>query len=1003
MSFPQGSLAGNAFTVRTRFIFISLLALSTYSLGEAEKEDFSNGLEQLAKLGLPSMKGAEWVKSPIKSHESFTKSYEFREMGVSLSGSAWKLATDPPTYIEFGSAETLDPPEPEPTPDATSDPEEKPGFLGKMLRGYQEKNPEARKTPQPKAQPQPKISKAAKDAEKITAALAKSSVAEELNNNIDWGSSDLHSRLMLFAAQLHAAGDTQSANKLAAALFNTVTQDTALIDGAISYLADSTYTATAESFFETTDWDTYLAECTALLEKFPRGWANAPAVALLTSKLQNRTAPKPTPSLPGITLNPQAIQLLDALLEKTETPTDINALAAAQGININDYPPQARKEIIAMLRQGDLSGSHQQHGIWLLPDEENPQDPASSPIEKLKNLRMDALIALAAITQDHTLIPSRHSSSSSSYFSRSSSPAEQLQERYQSLARPTTRGEIAISLLTAIIPAPEHDPFSSSGEIDPTTLTHEAIAFWKSHKDKTPVQLATLYITEGSSTQQAQATSFLTSSTDPAAHTAFEKAVLASPDPISLAENVEAYLVLRKRAAKPFATAYIALLRENPPTEEDLESTPGGYHIRDAGGVENFIKKLSLKIGDVSLEKMIAQALKAPAEPHPSDQHEPTPLAALHTAIESITLEECLLAFGKAAPLASTDQWMEIHQLLLARIYRELENAQQPPPNSTPHHSPAIIQTWKPLLAKTDPLPTDGQFAKYARAYGGETTGDGSAIILELAADPQLAYTFGKYLQIEPAPTALMETIRTRLEASLSGRTPQPWPNPENVSEERSAEISAKLTSLPASEILPYAQSLSRDERLLLMDLITTFNDANPPPPGLLELRSTIVSLQPYAPSDHDQQAAAQLGISVGEKITPELIDSISDRFLLDPATHSTTNLVFYPSAMNLGVTLYLTTAKDLHPEKLHSTRISHLARTMARLELGDSPAFCAQHIGRATDNKLLKNGKPTTLESEDSAIQVLKDALKANTAILPPIRISTLSQADFEKISNQE
>src|SRR5688572_15397028 len=51
--------------------------------------DFSEGLKQLAALGLPEMKDAQWVKPPpgFEEEESiFTQSYEFREVRIKLKG-----------------------------------------------------------------------------------------------------------------------------------------------------------------------------------------------------------------------------------------------------------------------------------------------------------------------------------------------------------------------------------------------------------------------------------------------------------------------------------------------------------------------------------------------------------------------------------------------------------------------------------------------------------------------------------------------------------------------------------------------------------------------------------------------------------------------------------------------------------------------------------------------------------------------------------------------------
>jgi len=938
------------------------------------------------------MEGAEWVKFRGESGQRFTDFHEFRELGVTLTGSAWKLATDPPTYVEFGSAEAIASPD-SGSDDERGESEPKPGLLGKMLRNYQEKNPELAKP----AEPVPAISRAAKDADRIAASLAKASVAEEINNNIEWGNSELHGRLMLFAVQLHAAGETESANKVATALFNAVDNDPALIDGAISHLADNLYTATAEEFFKDTDWEKYRSAATALLEKFPRGWSNAPAVALLISKLEKRSTTPPVPSLPGIELKPEALELLGRFLEKQEAVTDVEALAAAQGININDYPAEMRPQIIAMLHERGMGISSSDSGIWLLPSEGEGESSDTSPAGKLKAMGMDGFIALAAVATDETLVPIRHSGDGSSYYSSNESPAAVILQRYANLSRPTSRGEIAVSLLSAVLPTQSEDEYGRSSETDPAELSAAAIEFWKKNHEKSPVELATLYIAEGNASQQSLASSFLAASADPAAHAAFEKTVLASDDPLALISNVDEYLGTRKAAAKEFAAAYISLLRENPPDDEQLQRTTAGYQIREAGGLENYIKKLSLKVGDVSLEKMVAEALKAPA----AAKAEPgevklSPLAALSSTLQSVSVNECLVAFGNAAGIASADQWMEIHHLLRTRIYYELRNSDGEESVGIEPLPENILEIWRPLIARADPLPSEGEFPLYAISYGAKTTGDASALILELATAPYLSFGFNDFVQLEGSSDSVMEFVRKRLTAWSSGEDPEPWPDAENVSEQRTKEISDKLESLKAGEIIPYAKSLTRDERLALMGIV----NSNPAPPGILELRQTVVSLKPVFDQDHDPEIAAKLGISVGDKITPELLTKVSDILLNDPTSNNMTMVMLFPAPLNLGSNLFVVTVKDFDAIKTRKYGFNYYAD---RFEADDeSQAIAFIGINSDLDIRTMKDGKPMTKEAEKSALDAFTKSLETKSATLPYIRISLLTKEDAEKITNE-
>ena len=964
----------------------------------AEEKPFAKGLDRIAELGLPEMKGAMWTKLPGDSESHFTSSYQFQEMAAKLSGNAWKLPTEPPTYLEFGSASTLDSDQ---SKEEKSDDEgdAKPGLLGKMLRNYQDKNPEPEKAPKA---PEPIVSQAAKDAEKIVKALGKASVVENINNGIEYGNANLHGRLMLFAAQLQAAGETDSANSLAAALFTAAENDSALIDGAISHLADTDYATAANAFFETTDWQAYHTAVKALLEKFPRGWADAPAVALLSSSLEKRAAAPPPLSLPGIAIKPEALALIDKLLVKQTIKTSDEALAKAQGVDLSRYPARQRAEMIHWLRSNAGEGvSFSDSSLWLLPSEGTKDKQPASPIEALKAMRMDGFIALTAALTDETLVPIRkQNDGGGSYYSSSESPAALIRSRYANLVRPISRGEIAIALISSALPTQE-DPYSNSTPPDPADLTAQAIEFWKTNKDKSGVELATLYIAEGNTNQRSLASTYLATSKDPAAHAAFEKTVLASNDPLSLIQAVEGYLDTRKAAAKPFATAYIKLIKENPPSDDELQRSTVGYYIREAGGIENYLKKLSLKVGDVSLGRMIADALRA----KPTDDEsgaKKSPIAALAPAIQGIPLHECLTAFGKARSTASPEQWMEIHHLLLGRIYYEArnngDNGEAKAAKALPDD---VMKIWKPFIANTDALPAEGDFPKFTRTYGAKTTGDASTLLIEFASSPQLAYTINYFAQASGSSDAVMDFARKSVEAWSSGAEPEPWPSTDSVSEKRVEEISGKIGALKADEIIPYAMSLPLSERFSIMDIVNEYEEEDSLPEGLRELRSTLVSLKPVFDQEHDAEAAAKLGLAVGEKITPELLTKISDTLLLDAVNTSTTAVMLFPAPLNLGTSLYVTSAKDLDPAKLRNSGAQYAAGLFSQ---HDNPeAICVIAVQGAADIRLLKDGKPVTLESETSGLSVFNAALESKSPTLPSISIIVLTRADAEKINNQD
>ncbi len=959
----------------------------------AEEKPFAKGLDRIAELGLPDMKGALWIKLPGDSESYFTSSYQFQEMAANLSGNAWKLPTEPPTHLEFGSAMKLDSDDSK-AEDEDDQEDTKPGLLGKMLRNYQEKNPEPEKAPKA---PEPVVSQASKDAEKIVKALGKASVVESVNNGIEYGSANLHGRLMLFAAQLQAAGETDSANSLAAALFTAAENDSALIDGAISHLADTDYATAASAFFETTDWQAYHTAVKALLEKFPRGWADAPAVALLSSSLEKRAATPPPLSLPGIAIKPEALALIDKLLVKQTIKTSDEALAKAQGVDLNRYPARQRAEMIHWLRSNAGEGvSFSDSSLWLLPSEGKKDKQPASPIEALKAMRMDGFIALAAAVTDETLVPIRKQNDGNNYYNSSESPAALIRSRYANLVRPISRGEIAIALISSALPTQE-DPYSNSTSPDPADLAANAIEFWKTNKDKSGVELATLYIAEGNTNQRSFASTYLATSKDPAAHAAFESTVLNSNDPLSLIQSVEGYLSARKAAAKPFATAYIKLIKENPPSDDELQRSMVGYQIREAGGIENYLKRLSLKVGEVSLKSMITAALKAES----AEDQRVSPIAALRTSIESIPFDECLITFGKFADVASPAQWMEIHGLLFGRTRGEQRTGDQDDGAGNFRVLPDdVMAVWKPQMSRTEALPEEGNFTLFARALGAKTMGDASTLLIEMASSPNLTYLYEHYSQVEGSSTALMEIARKRVAAWSSGSEPEPWPNEENVSEERQAEIAKKVYGLKAEEVIPYINSLTRDERLAFYYMTQSYGDPEPIPPGILALRDTIVSFQPADAEDQDPEAAAKLGIAIGDRITAETLTRISDMLLADAAANSTTSVTFSPAPMGLGSTLSVTKLKDINPLVAQNTRIGSLARYFQQHENPEAMSFIL--VSSSVDLRVMKDGKPVTIKGDESALEDFAKTLESKVISSFYITISVLTREDAAKINNQ-
>lgn len=1001
--------------MRAAYLFTFFL-FCNHASSEPGKPDFSEGLKRIAALGLPDMKDAEWVKLKDPNESHFTSTYPFTELNIKLTGNAWKLKSSPQTYMEFGCNQPISAEE---DGDSAGDSSASSGtgILGKMLQNHKKKNPDPEK-PKPE-KPADSASLASKDAAKIIEKLSTPETIEEFNNSMRWGYSNTHGRLMLFAAQLFAAGEIESANSLAAALFLAAENDAALIDGAIDHFADLEYQSIASRFFENGDWVAYHKDLTALTEKFPRGWKNRPAVMMLMANIEKRSEVK-APSLPNITIKPEALALLKQLLERpNKEAVDYEKMARERGYNLSDYTPAQRKQIIRMIQSDGMGYSSHQSDLWTITPPKNPK----STIDQIKAMGMDGLIALAAVADDESLIPVPNNSDSDNFYGGNSSALEDLKRRYDSLYRPTSRGEIASALLSGVILIEgASDPFSgrSAPAADVSTL---AIEFWQKHKNKSAIDLAALYLSAGNSSQQSVASSFLIKSKDPKSQALFEKTILSSDNPLNHLTTVESYLTVRKAAAKSFANQYIKLIKENPPNAQDLNRSQVGYYIQEAGGLDNYLKKLSLKVGDVSLDQMIATALKAkPKEPEESEEPMPrrggnanqSPLMALASNLDTIPIHECLSSLGKVANKATPQQWMDIHALIYRRISVEAyshfrqnpveegdEESSDSKPTAPPNFTPLpqeIIDLWKSQLSRTDPIQSDHPFTPFLASYGAKNFGDASTLLLDLATCPQATQAINTIASINESSLTIIEISRKRAAAWLEGKEPEPWPDGNAVSEERKKEISDKLNSLKKDEIIPFAKSLVPNERMAFMFILNNYEDVDSIPAGLKELSPTIVSHKPVFATEHDPDAIAKLNIPINERITPELITRISDDLLKDPETYSKTEITFGPAAMSLGTGVTVSTSKTSQAD-LRDIRMQQQIASSFESH-GNPDAISIINVYGASDIRYMKDGKPFTATSEysnGSATDALKKVLESNER--PYVQIYLLSRKDAEAI----
>lgn len=973
--------------------------------------DFSEGLKQLAALGLPDMKDAQWVKVPDNLEDEgplFTQSYHFRETNLKLKGGVWKLAGEPPRYIDFGSSEPVAPPEAgKEGGDAEGGAVEpgKPNLLQRMLRNHAAKNP-----PKP-SENKPALPPEEADAKAIAEALGKEELRKEIGERQEYSPSPLPGRCLIFAAQLHAAGKTAAANQVAAAVFSLPIDKEKLIDGAVSEFAATAYAAVAKAFFENHDWVKYRDGVKAVLEKYPRGWDSAGGVAILLPLLEKRAAGQrpAAPAIEGIELKPEALAALEQLLEpaaKDEKGGDDEALARSHGIDLSEVPAAQRGRLLAMLRQHGMGNSDESvSGLWLLEEDGEDAEPGSNPISRLQAMKMDGLIALAAVAADDTLVPVRQGGSREhSYFGGHQSTEELARSSYDSLDRPKTRGEIAMEWLEAALPEDDNR------ESDAATMALAAVEFWKEHRNDPPVKLALFYLNSSDRSKRSEAASYLAGHEDPEAHAAFEKAVLDSGEPVEFAQEVSSYVEQRKKAARPFLEAYSKELRTalEGVDLQNMQYSGSSYVIRSAGGVDKFLKPLALKVGAVALDEVVAAAMKS---------GKPEEIAGLSESVASSSMPDCLKVLGKAAEKAKPAQMVALCQVLVRRSYRDRTDMRGEGPDededadkekkeapAKPDFPEEVLSIWRTLLSRTDELPESKKqsdyLANWTKGYGGKNCGDTALLTLELCAFPDLGQAFNPYANIHGSYEAVLPFVRKRVEAWMSGKDAPPWPSADTVSEERKKEITDKLAQLPANDIIPYAKSLPDDERMALVEIVGGYDEETPAPAGLLELKTKIVDLKPMnSLTKHDPVLLEKLGIRTETAVNYDMLKALTEKLATEAKDSSGTSVNFGAGSMGLGcvASAYRSTdPTDAVNNFNYGAPVSQWFRTYENPE-----ALAMLSMNGLAEFWALKEGKAEKLENKRRTTQDLPTALAAKTGMLQPLMIQVLTREDAEKINN--
>ncbi len=919
------------------FVFSTASALESAPTEAAP--DFSAGFQRLITLGLPPLEGAEWLVAANENQGM--DDYELRELLGALKGTGWKVTQGEKTgFLPLGGTEST----PMPT---TAGEKSGGGLLGALLGGGSKK---------------PKAADVLADANKLIDTLSDAEKSREFRERLEYRGANSLGRLLLFATQLQQTGHPVEANRLTGVLFSLGVAPEAIIDAAINRIAQRDQSKITTAFFATYDWVAYERDLRMLAERYPRGWANLPAVQMLLPAVAKRAAKTqaPKPAINGITLHPEAIAALeDALKNSTNAPDDgaVEKFAKENSMPAAALTPQMRQQILRMLSLNERGDSG---GPWLI--EEPPEAGAKDPWSRLKRLGTDALPALAAVVADDTLTESPNSSgggSSRNYYGNQQSAADKALEAYKSMERPLTRGELACRLLVATVPG------ESLSDAERAVLAEAAIQFWKAHRGQSKLDLLLAYLAEGDDSQKSTALAALAKMPDPAAAKALEQHVLENEDAAAALDAVTLYLKTRKSAAKEFFAKFSAALK-NQLDGADLDNLrgSGGYEIKRAGGVDKYLKKLSLYVGAESPRKLILELAKA-------EKPDKKQITSLAEAAAASSREELMSAFLEAAVIATS---VETRSELISAIYRQTARLYRPdgedqekkdtpvPPNEIPH--------WTKLLADLRENPD------------GETIQAVVADVIGRIHSPRSMDQLAEIYQIDSV--AVDELMIIRAKDLLAAKAPTSLPDAEKVSPARLEELLKQLGSTKADAVNDLIQGWSLDEKLAFWKWRDDEKNQGGIPQSLIAARELVIT-QKNKPADPAAQAILEsLELKPGTKIDADLLISQAAKLASQAKERSGLTVGLTSSILDTGYTPTARLAFEKTPAKLDYMTIQYLSSANSIIGKPDG----GDDDGSTTKNKSESEGIAVILWDDSDRQYQAVWTLKGGTTTPPPTEV---------------
>lgn len=917
---------------------------------------------------MPSLEGAQWG-SPGGDADQYAD-YELREVTQGMQGGGWKVQVDgKPRFLPLGSVNA---------PLATGSSEETSGGGG-LLRSLFGGGPKKAKT-----------ADLAKDLNKLIAALQDPEKSKDLRQRLEYSGSSSLGSLLLFATQLHQTGHTTEANNLAAAVFSLGASPESVIDAAINSLADRDLEQVTNTFFTSNDWKAYERDLRNLTTRYPRGWSQLAAVNMLLPAVSKRVAGTlpPKPSIDGATLNPEALAAIDATLQDAKGAPDDEAVtrfARENGMPADKLTPQIRAQIAAMLsRSGDEYQDRSE--LWLI---EKPEKKPAKPQDgwsRLKLLGMDALPALAAIASDDTLTSSRNSSGGRHgfYFSSSESDEDRAISTYRAMDRPLSRGELACRMLASTLPR--------EGSLDPydaQSLADAAMDFWKNHHAKSKLDLLMVFLTEGDYSQKSAASTALASMPDEAAHAAFEKFVLESEEICSTLNTVATYLKLRKTAAKDFFERFSTAVKTQL-NGVDLDQISSGYEIKRAGGVDKYLKKLSLFVNGESPRKLILALAKA----EKPDTRQITSLGeSLLESSPDQFIPVYLEAAASATHAATRSAFLDlIHSQVRYRGYRGRNEQDEAKETAVPT---AEIPYWKTLLEDDRKDPS------------GTPISETAAETLEARHSPGSVDPF--YTLWALAPELSNKLILTRAMERIEGKPLSPLPNADKVTAAHLEELLKQLAATKPDAINELFKTWPIEDKLAFCKSLENSETTEKLPASYIEARRLVVAPDPprnTPPDESGLETLKSLNLKPGTRIDYDLVKNLAESLITSAKKHSSLVISIQPSELPIPVGMHCTANRGLEArDKSRMRYLNYELRNLAsQIENENIDSLVRMEIGSrhrgGSSNLDWKSANGTITAPDSDALGKLRELMQSDQASFS-LSICVAHRDDLEKIND--